>query len=101
MATLYVCEYASLATPHSGGNIQVAQEPPNAEQTAAIGASSTPLTNAFNVNTKFIRVHTDAICSIAIGSSPTATTSKKRLAANATEYFGVEPGWNIAVITNT
>ena len=101
MATLYVCEYAALATPHSGGNIQVAQEPPLAEQTVAIGGASAALPNAFNINTKFIRVATDSICSIAIGPSPTATTSKKRMAANQTEYFGVQGGWNIAVISNT
>ena len=47
-----------------------------------------------------IRVHCDAICSISIGNSPVATTTNKRLAANQTEYFGVIPGQQIAVITN-
>lgn len=101
MATLYVAEYAALATPESGGNCQVAMEPPIAEQTVAIGGASATLPTAFSKGTKYIRVHTDSICSIAIGPSPTATTSLKRLAANQTEYFGVQKGWNTAVIANT
>ena len=57
--------------------------------------------SAFNAATRFIRVHTDAICSILIGSNPTATTAKKRLAADQTEYFAVNSGDKIAAITNT
>ena len=94
MATLYVCEYAD-------DDINSAKEPPLAEQTVAIGGASVACSNAFHAQTRLIRVHTDAICSIAIGKAPTATAAKKRMAANTTEYFSVESGFKIAVITNS
>lgn len=105
MATLYVAEFVS-----GGGTgnfpLAAAQVAPLAEQTVAIGGASAQCTNPFSVNTTLVRVHVDAICSIAFGTNPTATTSKMRMAANQTEYFAipaVPPGSNykIAVITNT
>lgn len=80
--------------------LQVGAEPRLANQTVSIGGSTTQ-SSAFNTNTTMIRVHTDAICSIDIGSNPTATAAKSRLAANQTEYFGVIPGQKLAVITNS
>jgi hypothetical protein len=76
-------------------------EPPLAEQTVAIGAEAK--SSAFNASTRYVRIHVDAICSILFGTSPTATTSKKRLAANQTEYFAVPPGqsFKVSVISNT
>jgi len=104
MATLYVAEYSAIANVlHALGSTRMAgqapQEPVVAEQTVAIAGSSTQ-SGAFNASTTFIRVHVDAICSVAIGTNPTATTTNKRLAANQTEYFGVTSGQKIAVITN-
>jgi len=93
MAVLFVTEYADIR-----GN--AAFEPRTTDQTVAIGAGSLQ-SNAFNVNTRFIRVHTDAICSIDVGVNPTATAVKSRLAAGQTEYFYVYPAHKIAVITNT
>lgn len=110
MAILYVTEFAGLGDVLEGGNnkgdsskivAQAPAEPPLAEQTVAIGAGSTA-SSPFNKRTFLIRVHTDSICSVAISqSSPTATTTSRRMAANQTEYFGVQPGWQIAVISNT
>lgn len=101
MATLYVTEYADSAQTVRGA-AQIAQSPALAGQTVAIGGSSTQ-SAAFNALTTFIRVHTDAICSIAISTNPTATTTAKRMAADQTEYFGVPVGqsYKIAVISNT
>jgi len=102
MAALYVAEFVSIA---GSSNFQVAgaQVAPIQEQTIAIGGSSTPCSLAFNSQTTFVRLHTDAICSIAFGTAPTATIAKMRMAANQTEYFGIAPGSNykVAVITNT
>lgn len=56
---------------------------------------------AFGSTTRFIRVNTDAVCSISFGSNPTATTSNRRLAANQTEYFGVIGGRKLSAIANT
>jgi len=102
MAVLYVAEFVTVG---GTGNYVVAgaQVAPVAEQTIVISGSSTPVTNPFNANTAFVRVHTDAICSIAFGTNPTATVSKMRMSANQTEYFSVPLGANykIAVISNT
>lgn len=95
MATLYIAE-------SSEGASGMALVPPIAEQTVAIGGSSTP-SSAFNAATRFVRLHTDAICSIAFGTSPTATATKMRMAADQTEYFSVPAGqsYKVAVITNS
>lgn len=99
MTTLYIAEYERLAqapemTP------QVAAEPPLAEQTVAIGGGSVQ-SAAFAARTRYVRIHTDSICSIAFGANPTATATNKRMAADQTEYFGVTPTQKVAVITNT
>lgn len=102
MPTVYITEYARQARDASGFLMVVADEPPVANQTVAIGATSAQ-SNAFNDLTRFVRVSTDAVCSIAFGANPTATATTRRMPANTTEYFGVPQGgaYKIAVITNT
>lgn len=100
MSTLYISEYDDIGYDVGGTILPIATEPPVAEQTVSISGSSTQ-SSAFNASTRFIRVHTDAICSILIGSNPTATASKKRLRADHTEYFAVVPGHKLAVISNS
>lgn len=101
MAKVYISEYSSLAQAFGTSFPQAPQEPSLVEQTpVAIAGASAP-SAAFNAATRIVRIHTDAICSIAFGLSPTATANSKRLAANATEYFAVRPGDVVAVITNT
>ena len=104
MATLYVTEFTSLDRESGlpGDVIQIALQPPIAEQTVSISGSHAE-SSAFNAKTDFVRLHTDAICSIVFGTAPVATTAKCRLAANQTEYFGVTPGLSfmVSVITNT
>lgn len=97
MATLYVSEFGDLAI----GRAQAMTLPPLRTQTVAISGTSAATALAFTENTRMVRVHTDVICSLAVGTAPTATTSDLRLAADQTEYFGVKPGEKIAVITNT
>ena len=105
MATLYITEFQALGQSGmptwgtTNGPTQAAQQPPIAEQTVAIGASTQSA--AFNAATVLVRLHTDAICSVLFGTNPTATTASARLAAGQTEYFGVAPGMKVAVITNT
>ncbi len=102
MAVLYLTEYARQGVDARSRGLVVPEEPPVANQTVAIGAGSVQ-SSAVNALTSFIRIHTDAICSIEIGTNPTATTSTRRLAANTTEYFAVPQGqsYKVAVITNT
>ena len=94
MAKVYITEFVAI-------DMNVSREPPRAEQVVAIGGTSVQCSNAFQAGTRVIRVHTDAICSVAIGNDPTATANTRRMAANTTEYFGVDGGQKIAVITNT
>jgi hypothetical protein len=96
MAVLYISEYSG----YLQGGVQVPVEPAIATQTVAIGGSSTQ-SAAFNANTRLVRLETDAICSISFGQSPTVTTSNARMAANSEDYFEVQPGHKVAVITNT
>jgi hypothetical protein len=103
MATLYVSEFVSQGTDPNGKMQSSAQQPPLQEQTVAIGVSSAQTTNAFTANTTLVRLHADAICSVAVGANPTASATKMRMAANQTEYFTVpnNSGFKAAVITNT
>jgi hypothetical protein len=105
MATLYVEEYSTIAGgPSTSGpahaQVQAPQEIALASQIIAITGSSTQCTNPFNAATRSVRLHTDSICSVAFGVSPTAVTTQKRMAANQTEYFGVRNGDKVAVILN-
>lgn len=98
MAVCYISEFAALANV-TGANI--AMMPPIAQQTVAIGAEAD--SSAFNAATRYIRVHVDAICSIAVGTAPTAATTGLRMSAESTEYFAVplNGGYKLSVITNT
>lgn len=98
MATLYITEFAVLYSNPNGVG-QMATQPPSAEQTVAIGGSSTQ-SNTFNAATKFVRLHTDSICSIEFGTNPVASTVTARMAANQTEYFAIGSAAKVAVISN-
>ena len=95
MPVLYVTEFSAMATD----SWPIPKEPPNAEQTVAITGSPVS-SSVFSTGTRLLRVHTDSICSVEIGASPSAAITNRRLAANQTEYFGVEPGQAISVISN-
>lgn len=100
MASLYITEYAGLAVM-DGTQVQCGQEPALQTQKLAIGAEVD--STAFHAQTRFVRLHTDAICSVKFssGAAVNATTNDTRLAANQTEFFGVQPGGNLSVISNT
>lgn len=96
MAVCYIWEYSEIV---SRGGVPIGKAPGILQQTVAIAGGSAQSAK-FNAATNYIRVHVDAICSINIGTNPTATTSTARLAQNQTEYFGVNPGDQLAVISN-
>lgn len=102
MAVVFITEYARQGRDAGGRSMVVAEEPPVANQTVAITAGSVQST-ALNALTAFVRVSTDAICSIEFGTNPTASATTRRLPANTTEYFSVPQGsaFKVAVITNT
>lgn len=102
MATVYITEYALMPLDQNNRNVPIGYEPALAYQTVAIGAGSVQ-SAAFNSLTRFVRIHCDAICSIKFGTNPTAVTTETRLAANQTEFFGIQGDrtYKVAVITNT
>lgn len=101
MPTLYISEYKEMAkTITAKQDLAAAQEPAIATQAISISGASAQ-SAAFNADTRFVEIHTDAICSISFGSNPTATTAHKRMAANQTQFFGVVPTHKVAVISNT
>lgn len=100
MAVLYVTEFSTPTfTP---GPATFPALPSNAAQTVSITAGSVA-SSAFNANTTLVRLATDAICSVAFGTAPTASATTQRMAAGQTEYFHVPQGqsYKVAVITNT
>jgi len=99
MAKIYITEH-EYPRYFLGSPLPVVSMPPIVSQTVTIGGASAQ-SAAFNAATKLVCIHSDAICSIEFGSNPTATTSSKRVAANSSEYFEVNPGDKVAVITNT
>lgn len=100
MANLYISEYAAVGLS-SYGPMPIAVEPALVEQVIAYTGTSAQ-SAAFSANTRYIRVHTDSICSVLVGVNPTAVaTTCKRLNANQTEYFAVPASYKIAAITNT
>jgi hypothetical protein len=105
MATVYIEEFSAIGQqlPTDGRQAslpQCARQPSVAAQTRS-ASGSTAQSSAFNVATRFVRVHTDAIISYKFGANPTAATTDPRMAADTTEYFAVNPGDKLAVITNT
>lgn len=101
MAFLYITEYASISVGQAGRVQQHPDEPPLADNRIAITGGST-VSPVFNAQTRTVRIHTDTVCSIAVGVNPVASISNQRLAANQTEYKGVPlgGGCQVAVIAN-
>jgi len=102
MATLYVTEYIDTARSGDATAPSFPAEAAIAEQTVAIGGASVQ-SSAFQNNTRYVRLHTDAICSVKFGTNPTATATTSRMAAGSERVLGVPmgAGFKVAVITNT
>ena len=91
MAFLYITEYARQALDYRG-IVAAGEEPAITVQKIAIAAGSTS-SAAFNAKTRFVELHTDAVCHVRFGAAPqTAVITDKRMAANQTQFFGVKPG---------
>lgn len=102
MAKLYVTEYPDLPGAFATAAPQVVRDPPLVDQVPVVIGAGSLASSPFSALTKIVRLHTDAICSIAIGPPGTvATANNQRLPANQTEYKMVIPGHVVAVITNT
>lgn len=97
-ANAYISEFAALGRTSSGtATAQIATLPVNADQKLDF-SGGVQTSAAFNAKTFFIRVHCDAACSV--NGSGTATTSNMRIPADGVEYFAVQPGATISVISS-
>lgn len=100
MATLYLTEFTNLGRDQQRVAVQIAG-PVIASQAIAfttIGATSSA---AFGAQTRFVRLHPDAICSVSLLSTVGASTGSMRMAADQTEYFAVSAGGKLSAIANT
>lgn len=117
MAILYIAEYGALTQLPGDAGQMPDENTLMAEQIVTFTGGVT-LSNALNPGTKYVRLHTDSICSIKVGfgtvgvpPTPAATTGNQRYAANQTEFKGVPTNGNgsgnaqiqtkISVIINT
>ncbi len=100
MAKMYITEFGGMPA----GGLSMAQAP-NIVATYTVAVSSVAVisTQAIDSATTMVRLHTDAICSFQFvpTTSTTMESTAARMAANATEYFGVKTGLHVAVITNS
>ena len=108
MASLYVTEYRRFGRDNRGQTIPAPKTPPVAQDKVAIDVTSTD-SAVFSDETRLVELHCDAICHIAwatdsqvkSGSRPAATTDLKRLPADTTQFFTVDPGGGVATIQGT
>jgi hypothetical protein len=101
----YVVEYQSLAQDTgAGGGAQLVKAPPLQTQVIQISGISTP-SQPFSAQTRIVRLHTDTTVGFFVGgSAPIARAGANgtgRLPANATEFYSVNPGDALAVISST
>lgn len=103
MTWAYITEFAEMQVISTAGQVvQAALFPELAKyQISNTGASAQG--PPFQARTKFIRINTDAACSIEVGSNPIAVNTANRMSPNSTEYFGVEVNQAhlVAVVANT
>lgn len=100
MAILDITEYDSLAYDSAGKLVMTGMEPCHLNQQVDITAGSLQ-SAAFGDTTRFVRIHADVPCRLAIGTNPTASAASMRVGAGGTEYLGVRPGLKLAVIATT
>lgn len=97
MAKLYISEYQFMGANGYDAS-QIPREPSLADQVVDFTAGATQ-SAAFSAATTYISIWSDVDCCVMFGSNPTATTSKRPVAAKTREACGVRPGDKVSVIT--
>lgn len=85
--TCFISEYGYLVQDSAGRIVPVAAEPALAEQKVTYTTSTA--SNAFNAQTRFIRIICDAKAHFKVAASPTATANNTYVSTDASEYFGI------------
>lgn len=88
----------ALSAANSGSSFQAIYI--GATQKVTVGSGSTQ-SAALAVSTTIVELYADTDCFIAVGPSPTATTSTKFIPASTVLYYSVQPGSKIAVIQSS
>lgn len=96
MTDFYISEYNQIGQG-ADQNAQLPKEPSLATQTNSFTTTSVP-SNAFDDDTTFVCISASGDCHVDFGTTPTATTSKKKLTAGVDYYFGVSAGHKVAFI---
>ena len=99
MASLYISEYSHMGVATDGVPVPVEGTLVGRQKVSFTGTPGQSA--AFGGTTRFIKITADGIFSYLVGSSPTATTSDFRVAADQIVFVGVEPGQKISAVTNT
>jgi hypothetical protein len=97
-ANAYISEYAVLTATATGGSAAQSAALPSLTDQKVDFSGGAASSAAFGTQTKYIRIHCDAACSVRVGG--TATISNARIPLDGVEYFGVQPGATISVIAN-
>jgi hypothetical protein len=98
MANLWVTEYGGYAP----GPSQVAMTPKLTSYVVAISTVAAVSTVAFGPATNYVRLNTDVGCHLSFVTSTgvtLASTLDPRLPADGIEYFGVQSGRYISVVS--
>ena len=85
---LFLTEYRDSAKDTGSNFIAAGMEPSVAEQALTLTSSSQQAA-VLNSQTSFVMVHAQEAACLAWGTNPTAVTTKQRMAAGETRYYGV------------
>lgn len=105
MAIVDISEYPDMAFDGKGNPVQTGVEPAHVTQQISVSGVSAQ-SAALSTATRFVRIHSDVAVRLRFGENPTAAGTDMRMAAGATEYFGVKQNsssgpMKIAAITTT
>jgi hypothetical protein len=101
MASVYVQEFAGLApTPSGDAMLPVPAQPPLASYIVsnALGPNQG---QKYNVNTKWLLIESDAVCSVRVDGTNAAATDMRIAATLPPLLLQAPAGGNVSVIANT
>jgi hypothetical protein len=104
MSKFFITEYENVVFDARGEPVLAPEEPALVDQTPIDFSDGLPHPSAvFNSKTRYVMIHTDAICSYLVGANLKATVLNRRMATSETRFFGLKAGGglSLSVIANT
>lgn len=96
MSTVSVTQFSAIGVV-SNGSLMCPQSPFIASEDISASTVSAQ-SAAFDSQTRFVRVVSDANVRVRFGANPTATATDMPVRADQPEYFAVSPGLKLAAI---